>query len=95
LMSVSDALAAKVERACLDQVEAWVLAGSVGDVFDAVVLRAETNSGEVFVTEPPVMAKCSGSELPEGERITVRLVEADTTRRKVSFERYSKEVDRD
>nr|WP_184861701.1 RNB domain-containing ribonuclease [Kutzneria kofuensis] len=95
LMSVSDALAAKVERACLDQVEAWVLAGSVGDVFDAVVLRSEANSGEVFVAEPPVMAKCSGAELPEGERIKVRLVEADTTRRKVSFERFFGEEDRD
>jgi len=41
LMSVSDGLAAKVERACLDQVEAWVLADSVGDVFDAVVLRSQ------------------------------------------------------
>jgi exoribonuclease R len=95
LMSVSDALAAKVERACLDQVEAWVLADSVGDVFEAVVLRSESNSGEVFVTEPPVMAKCSGAELPEGEQIKVRLVEADTARRKVSFERFFGEEDRD
>jgi exoribonuclease R len=95
LMSVSDALAAKVERACLDQVEAWVLADRVGAVFDAVVLRSEAASGEVFVAEPPVMAKCAGAELPEGERIAVRLVEADTTRRKVSFERVSGEEDRD
>ena len=95
LMSVSDALAAKVERACLDQVEAWVLADRVGAVFDAVVLRSEANSGEVFVAEPPVMAKCGGAGLPEGERIRVRLVEADIARRKVSFERCFGEADRD
>lgn len=95
LMSVSDSLAAKVERACLDQVEAWVLADSVGDVFDAVVLRSEANSGEIFVAEPPVMAKCGGAGLPEGEQIRVRLVEADTARRKVSFERFFGEEDRD
>ena len=33
-----------------------------------------------------VLAKCAGGELPEGERITVRLVEADVVRRRVAFE---------
>ncbi|GAA0604187.1 RNB domain-containing ribonuclease [Kutzneria viridogrisea] len=87
LMSASDLLAGKVERACLDQAEAWVLADRVGEEFDAVVLRAEATGGEVFVAQPPVMARCAGEGLPEGERIRVRLVEADVGRRKVSFDR--------
>ncbi|HWC81449.1 MAG TPA: RNB domain-containing ribonuclease [Pseudonocardiaceae bacterium] len=87
LMAASDALASRVERACLAQVEAWMLADRVGAVFPAVVLRAETHVGEVFVAEPPVVARCAGEELPEGDRIRVRLVEADPMRRKVSFER--------
>jgi hypothetical protein len=33
-----------------------------------------------------VVARCVGDELPEGERITVRLVEADVARRKVTFQ---------
>ncbi|MEU4448134.1 RNB domain-containing ribonuclease [Actinosynnema sp. NPDC050801] len=87
LMGGSDALASKVDRACLDQVEAWVLADRVGQRFEAVVLRADSGGADVFVSQPPVMGRCTGEDLPEGERIAVRLVEADPERRKVVFER--------
>jgi exoribonuclease R len=87
LMGGSDALASKVDKACLDQTEAWVLADQVGHEFDAVVLRAESGAAEVFLAEPPVIAKCAGESLPEGGRIRVRLLDADTVKRKVSFER--------
>ncbi|ALG06789.1 RNB domain-containing ribonuclease [Kibdelosporangium phytohabitans] len=87
LMGSSDSLASKVDRACLDQAEAWVLAGRAGHEFDAVVLRAEANSAEVFLTDPPVIAKCAGEGLSEGGRIRVRLLAADTVKRKVSFEK--------
>ena len=86
LMEVSDGLANRVDRACLDQVEAWVLADRVGHEFDATVLRAEGESAEVFLTDPPVIAKCAGEGLPEGETVRVRLVEADEVARKVAFE---------
>src|SRR5437763_1041123 len=36
LMATSDTLATRVERTCLDQVQAWVLADRVGEEFDAV-----------------------------------------------------------
>jgi exoribonuclease R len=87
LMSASDTLAARVERACIDQVEAWMLAERIGGTFEAVVLRAEEARAEILVEDPPVMAKCAGAGLPEGERITVRLTAVDVDRRKVSFER--------
>lgn len=87
LMGGSDALASRVDKACLDQTEAWVLADQVGSEFDAVVLRAESAGAEVFLPEPPVIARCAGENLPEGGRIRVRLLDADTVKRKVSFER--------
>ncbi|MBY8849108.1 RNB domain-containing ribonuclease [Saccharothrix longispora] len=87
LMGGSDALASKVDRACLDQVEAWVLADRVGQVFEAVVLRADDNGADVFVAQPPVMGRCAGEGLREGERVRVTLVEADPGRRKVAFAR--------
>ncbi|HEX3780863.1 MAG TPA: RNB domain-containing ribonuclease [Pseudonocardiaceae bacterium] len=87
LMASSDLLASRVERTCLAQVEAWVLADQVGQVFPAVVLHAEARGGEVFVPQPPVVARCVGDSLPEGQQIQVRLVEADAGRRKVGFER--------
>ncbi|MEV4318521.1 RNB domain-containing ribonuclease [Actinocrispum sp. NPDC049592] len=86
LMGGSDSLASKVDKACLDQTEAWVLKDKVGAEFDAVVLRAESGNAEVFLPDPPVIAKCSGENLPEGGRIRVRLLDADTLKRRVSFE---------
>ncbi|MEU7475847.1 RNB domain-containing ribonuclease [Lentzea sp. NPDC042327] len=85
LMGASDSLASKVERATLDQVEAWVLSGRVGQEFEAVVLRAGDDEAEVFIASPPVLAKCAGPHLPEGERIRVRLAEADPPSRRVHF----------
>ncbi|MGZ3140503.1 RNB domain-containing ribonuclease [Lentzea chajnantorensis] len=85
LMGASDSLASKVERATLDQVEAWVLSGRVGQEFEAVVLRAGDDEAEVFIASPPILAKCAGPHLPEGERIRVRLAEADPPSRRVHF----------
>jgi exoribonuclease R len=86
-MEASDSLASKVDRACLDQVEAWVLGDRIGHEFDAVVLRAEQGSAEVFLADAAVIAKCEGDALPEGGRIRVRVVQADAEKRKVTFER--------
>lgn len=87
VMSVSDRMAVGVQKACVNQVEAWVLAHRVGQVFDAVVLRSDGgNTSEVFVPTPPVIAKCHGAGLAEGEWVRVRLTEADPARRRVSFE---------
>jgi exoribonuclease R len=93
LMATSDALASRVDRACLSQVEAWMLADRVGETFPAVVLHAEAKGGEVFVADPPVVSRCVGDDLPEGERIVVRLVEADVARRRVTFERADVQCD--
>ncbi|GLW92547.1 RNB domain-containing ribonuclease [Actinokineospora globicatena] len=87
LMESSDTLAAKVDRASLDQVEAWVLEGKVGAEFDAVVLRAEATVAEIFIPTPPVLAKAAGEGLREGESVRVRLTAVDPVRRRVAFER--------
>ncbi len=91
VMSASDLLAAKVERACLDQVESWILAEQIGGRFSAVVLRADATRAEVLIEDPPVLGKCAGAGLPEGERIAVRLTDVDVRRRKVWFERWADE----
>jgi len=94
LMAGSDALANKVDKACLDQVEAWVLGNRIGQEFDAIVLRAEGASAEVFLTDPPVIAKCVGANLSEGETVRVRLSKADAETRKVVFEPATTQEDR-
>ncbi|WP_199434010.1 RNB domain-containing ribonuclease [Qaidamihabitans albus] len=87
LMNASDTRASRVERACLDQVESWILAEHIGRTFDAVVLRAEETRAEILIEDPPVLGRCTGTGFPEGGRIPVRLTAADTVNRKVSFER--------
>jgi exoribonuclease R len=94
LMAGSDTLAARVDKSCLDQVEAWVLGNRVGHEFDAIVLRSDGGNADVFLPDPPVIAKCVGGNLPEGETVRVRLTEANAEARKVVFERAISEEER-
>ncbi|WP_199906837.1 RNB domain-containing ribonuclease [Aeromicrobium chenweiae] len=85
IMRASDQRAATADRTCIDLAEVWELEGRVGTVFDAVVLRAGDDEGEVVVTMPPVIATCRGAGLPEGQHVRVRLDEVDEERRRVVF----------
>ncbi|MDN5748112.1 MAG: RNB domain-containing ribonuclease, partial [Pseudonocardia sp.] len=87
LMVASDALAGRVDRACVDRTEAALLAGRVGDTFDVVVLRPSPPDGapgEVYLADPPVLARCEGP-LEAGVAATVRLVEADAATGRIVF----------
>ncbi|KAA0023063.1 RNB domain-containing ribonuclease [Antrihabitans cavernicola] len=90
IMRGSDSLANKVERACIDLTEAFVLAPRVGQKFSAVVVKSADGKrdSEIFVNDPPVLAKCTGAP-PEGQVVSVQLTTADITKRAVAFA-YSK-----
>lgn len=85
-MKRSDAVAGKVERACIDLTESTLLASRTGGEFDAVVLREGNGNrpAEIFVADPPVLGRCAGAP-PEGTSVRVRLVTADPTTRKITF----------
>jgi exoribonuclease R len=89
-MAASDAVANAVTRACVDRTEAALLADRVGADFDAVVLRAPSDNGpatapgEVYLLDPPVLARCTGS-LRLGETTRVRLTEADPETGRIAF----------
>jgi exoribonuclease R len=87
VMSTSDRVAHAAERGAIDLAEAVLLAGRVGDDFEAAVLDtdAHRNSGTVAVDDPPVRARCEGAALRLGARIPVRLAEADPAKRRVLF----------
>ncbi|WP_327655266.1 RNB domain-containing ribonuclease [Streptomyces sp. NBC_00483] len=79
-----------VERECVDIVEAALLRHRVGEVFDAVVVDVkdrEPAAGTVQLTEPAVVARVEGgaAALPLGERLRVRLTQADPGSTKVLF----------
>lgn len=85
LMRTADRRANGVERACLDAVEAAVLAPRVGETFEAVVVDTdERGGGSLQLLDPAVIAPVDGA-VELGDRITARLAEADVSRRAVRF----------
>ncbi|MEU6139062.1 RNB domain-containing ribonuclease [Streptomyces sp. NPDC047081] len=72
--------AGAVERACVDIVEAALLKDRVGEIFDAVVVEIEDRQptvGTVQLESPAIIGRIEGEHLPLGERLRVRLTQAD------------------
>ncbi|MFI6863249.1 RNB domain-containing ribonuclease [Streptomyces sp. NPDC050421] len=79
-----------VERECVDLVEAALLKDRVGAVFDAYVVdvkEREPTTGTVHIDDPAIVARIEGgtAELPLGQRLRVRLTQADPGSSKVLF----------
>ncbi|HTW20405.1 MAG TPA: RNB domain-containing ribonuclease [Mycobacteriales bacterium] len=85
LMAVADQRAHAVDHAVIDLAETVLLQDRVGEVFDAVVVEAEDDHGEIQVINPPVKTKIAGTDLPLGHEIRARLEHADVTTRKLTF----------
>ena len=85
IMQMSDQRASKADRTCIDQAEVWALAGRVGESFEAVVVHADREGGDVMLHEPPAVARCQGAGLHEGAQVSVRLARVDEVRREVEF----------
>jgi exoribonuclease R len=82
--------ASQYEAMVLDLVEAGVLAPQVGETFDAVVTEVDDKDaarGRITIQDPAVEARVSsGSGLPLGSEVRVRLAQADVASRSVVFE---------
>jgi exoribonuclease R len=89
VMTSSGQKASRFERAVMDLVEAALLAGRVGESFEASVVDVDdkdSGKGSVVLADLAVEAPVqAGRRLPLGERVRVRLVEADLATRKVRF----------
>lgn len=88
-MAESSRRAGTYERALLDLVEAALLCEHLDRTFEGVVISVDEKRptrGKVMLSEPAVEAPVQAeTDLPLGEEVRVRLVEADVTARKVSF----------
>ncbi|WP_433856074.1 RNB domain-containing ribonuclease [Streptomyces kronopolitis] len=91
-MELGTRRAHRVERACVDLVEAALLRDRVGEVFEGLVVEIQEKDptqGTVHLVDPavigPVEAAPEGPALPLGRRIPVRLAEADPGHRPVRF----------
>jgi len=86
-MVAADRRARALDRAVVDLVEASLLAGRVGETFDAVIVDVdfERPRGVVQLASPAVRGRIDGVALPLGQALRVRLVEADPVARSVRF----------
>ena len=85
-MERADSTAARIDRACLDLVEAVLLRDRVGEEFDAVVVDANKDGAAITIAEPAVRARLPHSDAEPGARVRVRLIGADPATRMVRFE---------
>ena len=89
-MAGSDHRAGQFEHAAIDLLESVVLSARVGEVFNAIVTNIEDGDahvGTVMIHDPAVETRVrADQDLPLGERVSVRLLEAEPTQRRVRFE---------
>lgn len=85
-MARSDGRANRVEKLSVDAIEAALLHGRVGEVFDAVVIQTNQHGGVIQLRDPVVTADMTGSATP-GTRVRAELVSADIAAGAVSFRR--------
>lgn len=84
-MERMESLAAKVDRAAIDLVEAVTLSGRLGDVFDAAVIDASHDGAQVQLVDPPVRARVRLADAQPGQRVRLRLASVDLTDRQLTF----------
>ncbi|WP_072313072.1 RNB domain-containing ribonuclease [Agrococcus sp. Marseille-P2731] len=84
IMRSSGQTAGTLERESIDAVEIAVLRERVGDEFDAVVVETRKDGATIQLIDPPTEAACTTDAGP-GERIRVRLTEADLASRRLRF----------
>ena len=84
IMSASDSVASRLDRGSIEAVEAAVLRGRVGEVFDAMVIFAEPGGGMIQLVAPALAAECTG-HLEVGTRVRATLVTADIATSTVRF----------
>ncbi len=77
IMARSDGVANRLDAATVDRVEAALLSGHEGRVFDAVVLGLRGDGARVQLTEPPVTAKVAGLDAAAGTTVRLRLTAVD------------------
>lgn len=87
LMSRSTQKASLLDAGALDRVEAALLHGQEGSLFDGIVLAVRGESARVQVAHPPVDAKVRGLDAEPGSAVKLRLTRASVAEGVVEFAR--------
>ena len=85
VMAKAAALSGRIERAAIDLAEAVILQGRVGEIFPSVATDVDDRGVRIQLCALPVVARLAEPGIAAGERLRVRLVEADPSRRAITF----------
>jgi exoribonuclease R len=80
IMAASSRVASQLDREAVDRVEAALLRGREGEVFEAIVLRRRDSGTRVAITDPPVEATVTAVDAEPGSLVRVRLERTDIAR---------------
>ena len=86
IMATTSSLSGRLDAAALDRVEAAVLSGQVGEVFEAIVLAQNHTRTRLQLVEPPVTASVDGIVGEPGDVAHVRLTSATISTGELVFE---------
>jgi exoribonuclease R len=93
IMDEADRRANAYERSIVSMVEAGLVAEQIGSLFDGVITEVDAREGTrgvVALSTLAIEGRITGTTpLPLGQRVRVRLVEADIAQRSVAFELVS------
>jgi exoribonuclease R len=87
-MAVAERRAKKYEKAIIDLLEVYLLAGRIGQKFMGTVIEVNRDKqhGTVLIEEPAIEARLIGDRLRLGQEVLVRLTSADYAKGAVAFE---------
>ena len=86
-MARGESQANRVDAAVIDLAEAVLLAGRVGEVFDAVVVDEDRRGTVIQLRDPAVLARVAAHRVDPGEDVRVRITAVDVNARSVHVER--------
>jgi exoribonuclease R len=84
-MAAADQHAHQVDHAVVDLAETVLMQKRIGEVFEGVVVEVEEDHGEIQLSDPAVRARLDGTNLPLGTSVSVQLIAADVSARKLTF----------
>lgn len=89
VMARADQRDGQIGRAVIDLAEAAFLSGRVGELFEAVVTDLAESGARIQLCAAPVVARVAAHGVEPGDRIRVKLLQADPDRRTLQLQRVS------
>lgn len=86
-MAKADARDGQIERAVIDLAETAFLSGREGELFEAVVTDLGESGARIQLCADPVVARVQAHDVQPGDRIRVKLLQADSERRQLQLQR--------